>query len=170
MLRQWNLIMHHHKYHANKQTISIFLQNDIAFMYAIKVHAAQFDISKDRDICVNNHSKQPNSLQRDTSDRHWPLVHYKRSPRAFYPVSLHLIQTWRLTKEQEFFRSKNSHFLQIELQVIAIVLLVAVAVQAENCQVAGTPLFSYFSIGFEFSISNISRKKSWFLFKLQLSF
>ena len=75
-----------------------------------------------------------------------------------------------LQKKQEFFRSKNSYFLQIELQVIAIVLLIAVAVQAENCQVAGTPLFSYFSIGFEFSISNISRKKSWFLLKLQLSF
>ena len=48
---------------------------------------------------------------------------------------------------------------EIEFQVIAIVLLVAVAVQAENCQVGGSPLFSYFSAGFEFSISNISRKK-----------
>ena len=34
----------------------------------------------------------------------------------------------------------------------------------------GTPLSSYFFAYFEFSISNISRKNSWFLFKLQLSF
>ena len=47
--------MHPHNYRASKQTISTFLQNDIAFMYAVQVHSAQFDISKDMDICVNNH-------------------------------------------------------------------------------------------------------------------
>ena len=66
----------------------------------------------------------------------------------------------KVSKETRFFSLKNFIFFydEIEFQVIAIVLLVAVAVQAENCQVGGTPLFSYFSAGFEFSISNISRK------------